>query len=50
MCEGMEYIHIDQDRVQWRTLVYKLTNLPFPQKAGNILTKNDVISLFPPPI
>jgi hypothetical protein len=35
-CEGVDWIHMAQDRDQWRALVNTEMNLRFPQKAGNL--------------
>jgi len=35
--EGVEWIHLDQDRYQWQTLVNTVMNLWVPYKAGNFL-------------
>jgi hypothetical protein len=36
--EGVDCIHVDQDRDQWRALMNTVINLWVPQKAGNFLT------------
>jgi hypothetical protein len=36
--EGVDWIHLAQDRDQWRDLVNMVTNFPVPLKAGNFLT------------
>jgi hypothetical protein len=36
--EGVKWIHLAQDRDQWRGLVNTLMNLRVPQRAGNFLT------------
>jgi hypothetical protein len=38
MCEGMEWIHLAQDRVQWQALIITIMNFWVPSKAGNFLT------------
>jgi hypothetical protein len=37
--EGVDWIHLAQDRNQWWALVNTVMNLPFPQKMGNFLTR-----------
>jgi hypothetical protein len=34
-CESVEYIHLAQDRDQWRSLVNTVMNLRVPEMAGN---------------
>jgi len=36
--EGVDWIHLAQDRDQWRAVVNTLMNLRVPLKAGNFLT------------
>jgi hypothetical protein len=36
--EGVDWIHLAQDRDQWRALVDMLKNFPLPQNAGNLLS------------
>jgi len=36
--EGVDWIHLAQDRVQWRALVNTVMDLRAPYKAGNFLT------------
>jgi len=38
------FIHVAQDRGQWRDFVNTVTNLWVPQKAGNLLTSWATIS------
>jgi len=38
VCVCADWIHLAQDRDQWRTLVNMIMNLRFPQKAENFLT------------
>jgi len=35
--EGVDWIHLDQDRDQWRALVNTVMKLRVPYKAGNFL-------------
>jgi hypothetical protein len=37
-CESVDWIHLAQDRLQWRALVNMVMNLRVPQKAWNFLT------------
>jgi hypothetical protein len=37
-CEGVEGMHLVQDRDQWRILVKTVMNHLFPYKEGNFLT------------
>jgi len=37
-CEGVGWVHLVQDRDQWRPLVNTVMNLRVPQKEGNFLT------------
>jgi hypothetical protein len=37
--EGVDWIHLAQDRDQWQALVNTVMNLQVPQKAGNFLTR-----------
>jgi hypothetical protein len=37
-CEGVDWMHVAQDRDQWRALVNTVVNLRVLQKAGNLLT------------
>jgi hypothetical protein len=34
--EGVDWMHLAQDREQWRALVYTVLNLRVPQKEGNL--------------
>jgi hypothetical protein len=34
----VDWIHVAQDRDQWRAVVKTVMNLRFPQRAGNFLT------------
>jgi hypothetical protein len=36
--EGVDWIHVAQDRDQWRAVVNTVINLSVPQKAGSFLT------------
>jgi len=36
--EGVDWIHVTQDRDRWRTPVKTVMELRVPQKAGNFLT------------
>jgi hypothetical protein len=36
--EGVNWIHLAQDRGRWRALVNMVMNLRVPQKTGNFLT------------
>jgi hypothetical protein len=36
--ECLDWMHLAQDRDQWRSLVNTVMNLRVPQKAGNFLT------------
>jgi hypothetical protein len=38
-CEGVEWIQLDRDMVQWQAFVNTAMNICFPQKPGNPLTK-----------
>jgi len=38
VCEGVDWIHLAQDRDQWRTLVKTVMDLLVPQKERNFLT------------
>jgi hypothetical protein len=42
--EGVDWIHLAQDRDQWRTLVNMIMNLMVLQKPGNFLTSSVTIS------
>jgi hypothetical protein len=35
---GMDWIDLDQDRVQWRALVNTVMNLRVPENAGKFLS------------
>jgi hypothetical protein len=37
-CEGVDWMHLAQDRGQWWAVVNTVMNLPVPQNAGNFLT------------
>jgi hypothetical protein len=37
-CSDMDWIHLAQDRDQWRTLVNTVTNLRVPQNVGKFLS------------
>jgi hypothetical protein len=37
--EVADWIHLAQDRDQWRVLVNTVMNLRIPKKAGNFLTR-----------
>jgi hypothetical protein len=36
--EGVEWMHLVEDRDQWRAVVNTIMNLRFSQKMGNFLT------------
>jgi hypothetical protein len=36
-CEVVDWIHLAQDRVQWRAIVNRLMNLRITKKGGNFL-------------
>jgi hypothetical protein len=36
--EGVDWIHLAQDRDRWRALVNTIMNLRVPQRTGNFLT------------
>jgi hypothetical protein len=38
-CGGMDWIHLAQDREQWRALVNTVTNLWVRQNVGNFLSR-----------
>jgi hypothetical protein len=38
-CEGVDWIHLAQDRDQWRTLVNTGMNCRVPQNLANFLTR-----------
>jgi len=38
LTEGVGWIHVAQDRDQWRALVSTIMNLWVPKMAGNFLT------------
>jgi hypothetical protein len=42
--EVMDWIHLIQDRDQWKALVNTVMNLWAPQKSGNFLTSSVTIS------
>jgi hypothetical protein len=44
-CEGMDSIHLRQDRDKWRALVNTVMKLRVPQKAG--LCSTELVKLFP---
>jgi hypothetical protein len=35
--EGVDWTHLAQDRDKWQAVVNTITNIRFPQKAGNLL-------------
>jgi hypothetical protein len=37
-CEGVDWIHQAQDRIQWQTVVNTVMNLQVPLKVGSFLT------------
>jgi hypothetical protein len=37
-CENMDWMHLAQDRDQWRALVNMIMKLRVPKKAGNFVT------------
>jgi hypothetical protein len=37
--EGVDWMHLAQDRHQWRAIVNMVMNLRIPYKAGNFLTR-----------
>jgi hypothetical protein len=37
--EVVDWIHLAQDRDQWRAIMSTVMNLRVPQKAGNFLTR-----------
>jgi hypothetical protein len=37
-CEHVDWIHLAQDRDQWRAALNTVMNLPVPKKAVNLLT------------
>jgi hypothetical protein len=43
--EGMDWIHLGQDRDQWGTLLNTVMNLWVLQKVGNFLTSCDYLLL-----
>jgi hypothetical protein len=43
--EGVDWIHLAQDTVQWRTLVNTIMNFRIFKKAKNLLTTLATISL-----
>jgi hypothetical protein len=49
--EGVGWMHLAQDRDQWRAVVNTVMNLWFPQKEGNFLIRRVIVSfskkLFP---
>jgi hypothetical protein len=38
MCDDVKWIHLAQDRDQWRALVNKVMKLRVPEQARNFLT------------
>jgi hypothetical protein len=45
-CEGVDWIHLDQDRKNWRALVKTVINLRLPQKVGNLTISSSRKTLF----
>jgi len=41
---GMDWIDLAQDKGRWWALVNPVTNLRFPQNAGNFWTSSDLMS------
>jgi hypothetical protein len=37
-CDGVDWIHLAQDRDRWLVIVNTVMNLRVPRKAGNFLT------------
>jgi hypothetical protein len=37
-CEGVDWMHLAEDRDQWQALVKTVMNLRVPYNAGNFLT------------
>jgi len=37
VCDGLDWIHLTQDRIQWRTLISTVMNLRVPWKVGKFL-------------
>jgi hypothetical protein len=37
-CEGVDWVHLSQERDQWWALVNIVMNLQVPLKAGNFLS------------
>jgi hypothetical protein len=42
--EGVDWMHVAQDRNKWRDVVNTVMNLRVPRKAGNFLTSCVTIS------
>jgi hypothetical protein len=42
--EGVDWIHLAEDRDQWQTVVNTVMNFQVPQKAGNFLTSRVTVS------
>jgi hypothetical protein len=36
-CEGMDWIHLAQDKVQWRNLLHMAMNLQVPNNTENFI-------------
>jgi hypothetical protein len=43
--EGVDWIHVAQDRGQWRACVKTIMNLQIPERAGNFLTSRVTINV-----